>query len=102
MTDHSLARLREELALHMQRCPGARTALERELGPTFEGVELFTALGMYCRAGVDCTNCRDTGLVCEDHPGHPWPDMADVEPCCGGAGMACPSCAPLPAFDHHT
>lgn len=46
-----------------------------------------------------CPNCLDTGHVCENHPDLPWPDMAlDVEPCCGGAGMPCPTCcSPVPA-----
>lgn len=39
-----------------------------------------------------CPDCLDTGHVCEDHPHHPWAGTADVEECCGGAGMPCPSC----------
>jgi hypothetical protein len=39
-----------------------------------------------------CNNCFSTGWVCENHSNHPWSGLADVEPCCGGAGSPCPIC----------
>lgn len=39
-----------------------------------------------------CLHCLDTGHVCENHPDRPWSGIADVEACCGGAGMPCPAC----------
>lgn len=41
---------------------------------------------------MTCPSCLDTGHVCENHPDHAWAGIADVEPCCGGAGMPCPAC----------
>lgn len=34
-----------------------------------------------------CTNCKDEGWVCENHPDHPW-NEGDPS-CCGGAGAPC-------------
>ena len=41
-----------------------------------------------------CTNCEDTGHVCEAHPYLPWGGICDSRAACncGGAGMPCPSC----------
>lgn len=52
-------------------------------------------------AGIEvpsrCPACADTGHVCENHPDHPWAELAGGEPCCGGAGMPCPACcSPIP------
>lgn len=62
--------------------------------------------------GAACSNCNDTGHVCENHPTLPWggmccnPRVADLvseHRCrhgachCGGAGMPCPTCCdPIP------
>lgn len=43
-------------------------------------------------ASMHCPRCHDTGCVCENHPDHAWAGVADVEECCGGAGMPCPDC----------
>lgn len=56
-----------------------------------------------------CGTCRDTGFVCEDHPGRTWGDMCCDDPVtdglicghgachCGAAGMPCPACcSPVP------
>jgi hypothetical protein len=50
-----------------------------------------------------CANCLDTGHVCENHPDRPWAGIADVEACCGGAGMPCPTCcSPIPQDGTHS
>lgn len=36
---------------------------------------------------ADCTDCADTGTVCESHPNLPWPSACDCD-----AGMPCPVC----------
>ena len=40
-----------------------------------------------------CSNCDDTGWVCENHMSLPWAEMSDAIFSCGcGAGAPCPSC----------
>lgn len=46
-----------------------------------------------------CPTCLDTGHVCENHPDRAWAVLADVEECCGGAGMPCPACCSPVAED---
>lgn len=60
---------------------------------TFADCEAF--IGRGC---VHCSNCRDTGHVCENHPEKPWAGLADGDTACEcGAGMPCPSCcSPIP------
>jgi hypothetical protein len=38
-----------------------------------------------------CSQCADTGWICEDHPDRAWKHCN-----CGGAGMPCPSCNKSP------
>lgn len=50
-----------------------------------------------------CETCLDTGHVCENHPDHAWAYLADVEECCGGAGMPCPDCcSAIPMDGRHS
>lgn len=66
-----------------------------------------------------CTSCRDTGHVCECHPGRSWGGVCCDGPrppasrpevlcehgaChCGGAGMPCPACcSPIPEDGTHS
>jgi len=52
---------------------------------------------------VKCVACLDTGHVCENHPDMPWPGIAPVEECCGGAGMPCLVCCdPIPMDGTHS
>lgn len=39
-----------------------------------------------------CLACADCGWVCENHSDFPWAGLADVGPCCGGAGAPCGVC----------
>jgi hypothetical protein len=39
---------------------------------------------------VNCSNCKDTAWVCEEHHDKPW-DLDGVT-CCAGAGMPCSAC----------
>lgn len=44
------------------------------------------------RASV-CPRCGNHRWVCENHPDRPWYELAESEPCCGGAGAPCPDCS---------
>lgn len=61
--------------------------LNRTDGPD-EGDPVTTPLA---RRGV-CPRCGNHGWVCENHTDRPWYELADTEPCCGGAGALCPDC----------
>lgn len=39
-----------------------------------------------------CRVCLGGGWVCENHADHAWAGTANVEECCGGAGMPCGAC----------
>jgi hypothetical protein len=51
-----------------------------------------------------CTACRDTGLVCENHPDLPWGGVSDATDACEcGAGMPCRACCdPIPQDGTHS
>ncbi len=46
--------------------------------------------------GMECEQCEDCKLVCEDHTDKPWGEVSDSENAChcGGAGSPCSSCCP--------
>lgn len=48
-------------------------------------------VSMFYHADTDCPACGGDGIVCENHPDHPWNGT-----CCGGAGMPCPKGEPMP------
>lgn len=49
-----------------------------------------------------CGRCLNGGLVCENHPEHPWAGEVGGEECCGGAGMPCVACCdPIPMDGTH-
>lgn len=39
-----------------------------------------------------CAMCAGSKWVCENHPNYPWSGIANVKPCCGGAGAPCRKC----------
>lgn len=60
------------------------------VGPRTGGLSLASITdGFRCRA--DCTTCRGTGHVCEQHPTRPWGPLYTDGCNCGGAGMPCPA-----------
>lgn len=64
--------------------------------------------------GTACSNCNDTGHVCENHPDQAWGGLCcehlgaawlcEHGAChCGGAGMPCPTCCgPIPEDGTHS
>ena len=50
---------------------------------------------------MECTNCKDTGWVCENHPDQPWVGgmPKGFIGCCGGAGDPCPKCNPCDEYN---
>lgn len=44
-----------------------------------------------------CDKCEDGGIVCENHPDHPWDGT-----CCGGAGQPCECCEIVPQYGQHS
>lgn len=58
---------------------------------------VFYRWTLYSGRDAVCPACLDTGHVCENHPDHPWAELAGGVECCGGAGMPCPRCcSPIP------
>lgn len=58
----------------------------------------MTRVTEYDSANPDCMACNGCGWVCENHSDFPWSGLADVIPCCGGAGAPC-HCNPLSGYD---